>query len=221
MRPHVPFVACFALSTALLTGCAHSTKPVAYHDIESSGYLRPNAEAKGPHALYTYASDVDWNAYQSFMMDPVVVYRGADAQFGKVTEAEKGELALYMDGQFVSRLKERYELVSLPRTDTLRVRVTLTGAQRTTRFLSTFTKMDMGGGPINAVKSMTGGEGMFMGSVSYAVEVFDASSGKLLKAYVDKQYPNAMNFKASFGPLTASKTGIDKGAESFVGSLGR
>ncbi|MGA7436570.1 MAG: DUF3313 domain-containing protein [Luteibacter sp.] len=221
MRLHVPLTASLALSAALLTGCSHPTKPVAYQDIESSAYLRPNEAAKGPHSLYTYDSNVDWHAYHSFMMDPVAVYRGADAQFVKVSEAEKGELAIYTDNQFVDRLKQHFEMVSLPRPDTLRIRVTLTGAQRTTAFLSTFTKMDMGGMPINSVKSMTGGEGLFMGSVSYAVEVFDASNGKLLRAYVDKQYPNAMNFKASFGPLTASKRGIDKGADSFVSSLGR
>lgn len=203
----------------LLSGCAAKTRPIVYEGISSAGQLQPNSASHRGHEPFAYQSDIDWRAYHSFMMDPVVLYRGNDAQFGKLTEADKGDLAIYMDQQFRARMQQRYSLVQMPARDTLRVRVTLTGAARSTKFLSTFTKMDIGGGPINAVKSMTGGEGMFMGSVSYAVEVFDATSGRLLKAYVDKQYPNAMNFKASFGPLTAAKTGIDKSAEAFVDGI--
>jgi len=51
------------------------------------------------------------------------------------------------------------------------------------------------------------------GSVSYAVEIYDAGTNRLLGAYVSKQYPNAMNVKASIGGLGAAKAGIRKGAE--------
>lgn len=215
-----PLVVCL-VGTVLLAGCATKPRPVIYRGISSANQLQPNAAAQRGHEPFVYEGDADWRAYRSFMMDPVVLYRGDDAQFGKLSEADKGDLAIYMDQQFRARMQEHYSLVQLPARNTLRVRVTLTGAARSTKFLSTFTKMDIGGGPINAVKSMTGGEGMFMGSVTYAVEVFDATSGKLLKAYVDKQYPNAMNVKASFGPLTAARTGIDKAAQAFVEGLPR
>lgn len=220
VSPRTVFAACL-VGAVSLTGCATHTRPVVYRGIESADRLQPNAAAHRGHEPFAYEGSVDWRSYHTFMMDPVVLYRGGDAQFVKLTEAEKGDLAIYMDQQFRTQMQQRYSLVQMPARDTLRLRVTLTGASRSTRFLSTFTKMDLGGGPVNAVKSMTGGEGMFMGSISYAVEVFDATSGELLKAYVDKQYPNAMNFRASFGPLTAAKTGIDKSAQAFVESLDR
>jgi Protein of unknown function (DUF3313) len=55
--------------------------------------------------------------------------------------------------------------------------------------------------------------------VTYSVEVFDGTSGRLLKAYVSKQYPNAMNLPAAFGSLGAAKTGLDKGADALVEQL--
>jgi hypothetical protein len=58
-----------------------------------------------------------------------------------------------------------------------------------------------------------------MGSVSYSVEIYDAASNLLLKAFVTKQYPNAMNIVATFGSLHAAKTGIEKGADALVASL--
>ena len=46
------------------------------------------------------------------------------------------------------------------------------------------------------------------GSVSYAVEIYDAATNRLLNAYEAKQYPTAMNVNASFGASGASKVGI-------------
>jgi hypothetical protein len=57
------------------------------------------------------------------------------------------------------------------------------------------------------------------GSVIYTVEIFNAPSGRLLRAFVTKQYPDAMNIKASLGPLRASMTGIRKGAEELAEQL--
>ncbi|HKX41855.1 MAG TPA: DUF3313 family protein, partial [Burkholderiaceae bacterium] len=59
----------------------------------------------------------------------------------------------------------------------------------------------------------------FTGSVTYAVEVFDATSNALLEAYITKQYPSPMNIGASLGTLDASMTGIRKGAEELVAQL--
>jgi hypothetical protein len=41
----------------------------------------------------------------------------------------------------------------------------------------------------------------------------------LLAAYVSKQYPNAWNLGAGIGSMSASKTGIDKGADELVAYL--
>jgi hypothetical protein len=199
----------------VLSACA-SQPPVRFENIQSASYMRPNENAKSGHDPYTYSTDVDWRSYTNFIMDPVAVYTGTDAQFVKVTDQEKDELAKYMQQSFREKLAQRFVPVSTPRAHTVRIKVTLTGAKPTKQVLGTFTKFDIGGAPYNAVQAARGRQGLFTGSVSYAVEIFDASSNKLLKAYVDTQYPNAMNVKATFGALHAAKTGIDKAADKVV-----
>jgi hypothetical protein len=205
--------------TAALAGCA-SPQPRPYQGIESSSYLTPNEQSNRGHDPYIYNTNVDWKRYNSFIMDPVTVYSGADNQFDKkIAEQDKEELASYMQQQFESKLSQRFQETSSPGDGTLHIHVTLTGAKGTTKFFSTWTHVDIGGLPINTVQAIRGKEGLMTGSVSYAVEIYDASTHHLLKAYVDKQYPNAMNLKATFGKLTAAKRGVDKGADSLIAGL--
>ncbi|MBV8651186.1 MAG: DUF3313 domain-containing protein [Alphaproteobacteria bacterium] len=124
-----------------------------------------------------------------------------------------------MQAEFAEKLKTRFQLVSEPTPDTLRVRLTLTGASTNTAVLSTFTKVDLAGGLYNGVQAVRGREGALSGSVIYAVEIYDAPTNRLLGAFVTKQYPGAMNILASMGSLAASKTGIEKGAEALVAQL--
>jgi hypothetical protein len=220
MRIHMK-ASCFVLlgAASVLAGCA-TTRPVAYQGLESSAKLQPNDQGKHGHEPFVYNTPaVDWHRYTSFILDPVTIYQGPDQQFEKISDDDKSDLANYMQAQFEQKLRQRYSEASVPDTSTLRIKLTLTGAKRSTTFISSFAKVDMGGGPYNAVQAMRGREGAFTGSVSYAVEIYDASTNQLLKAYVDKQYPNAMNMKATFGALSASKTGIQKGADSLLDNL--
>jgi hypothetical protein len=209
----------FIVSSAVaLSGCA-STKPRAYADLASASQLRPNSQDRSGRIPYNYSTQVDWRHYTDVMVEPVVIYRGPDGQFEKVSEADKDTLATYMQEQFAAKLAERFRITKTATPSTLRIQLTLTGAKRSTQVVSTFTHFDLAGTPFNVVQSVRGKEGLMMGSVSFAVEIYDAPSGRLLSAYVEKQYPNAMNVKSTFGGLSAPKTGIRKGAESLVAHL--
>jgi hypothetical protein len=200
-------------------GCA-STRPVPYSGIESSRYMRPNDDSRGDRVPYTYqAPNVDWKRYSRVMLDPVGIYNGPDSQFEKVTDDDKRMLADYMSEQFRGELARRYWFSPGPGPETLRVRLTLTGAKSSKKVIGTVMKVDLAGGPYNAVQAARGREGAFIGSVSYSVEIFDTHTNELLAAYVEKQYPNAMNFKASLGSLDAAKAGIRKGAEELTKKL--
>lgn len=202
----------------LLTGCA-STRPTPYAGLASSPQLRPNPEDPSGRVPYQYASNVKWREYSSVVLEPVEIYSGADGQFEDISAQEKEALAQYMDAHFQKALAGRFTLVNAPSPQALRVRVTLTGAKSNTRFLSTFLRFDIGGGPYNAVQAARGEEGLLTGSVSYAVEIFDASNNRLLNAYVAKQFPNAWNIGATLGRMDASKVGIDKAAEDLLARL--
>ncbi|OWJ63532.1 DUF3313 domain-containing protein [Inquilinus limosus] len=201
-----------------LAGCGNAA-PVAYSGIASSAQLAPNPQDDTGHIPFRYATPVDWRSYNRIIVDPIVVYRGADNQFGDMSEADKAELAHAMQMAFVEKLKTRFALAADPAPGTLRLRLTLTGAATSTPVLSTFTRIDIGGGLYNGVQAVRGGEGLFTGSVIYAAEIYDAPTNRLLNAFVAKQYPGSMNIGATFGSLDAAKTGLEKGADALVAQL--
>ncbi|MCK9914037.1 DUF3313 domain-containing protein [Microbacteriaceae bacterium K1510] len=165
---------------------------------------------------YRYATQVDWPAYNKVLFEPVAIYRGADHQFGDMTDQEKASLAAYMQTRFINKLRNRFTLVNTRGPNTLRVRVTLTGAVANTPVLGTFTRVDVAGAVYNGVQSLRDGEGSMTGSVIYAVEIFDASTSRLLTAFVTKQYPKPYNIEASVGRLAAAEAGIDRGADALI-----
>ena len=207
-----------AVVCATVVGCSN-VQPVAYSGIASSSFLKLDPEDKSGRAPYRFATQVDWQQYRNAIIDPVVVYRAADNQFGDMSDSDKKALAGYMQSKFEEKLRTRFELANAPDPSMLRVKLTLTGASTTTPFLGPFSRFDLSGGIYNVVQTARGKEDAFTGSVMYAVEIYDASNDKLLSAYVTKQYLNPYNLGASFGALNASKTSIEKGADALVAQL--
>ena len=200
---------------SLAAGCA-SVAPVPYADVASSSYMAPDPSDTTGRVPYRYDAQVDWRSYNKAILDPVVIYRGRDQQFGDMSDSDKAELAAHMQTSFMTRLATRFSMVNSRGPNTLRVRLTLTGAVANTPVLGTLSRFDMAGAVYNGVQAARGGEGTMTGSVIYAVEIFDAPSSRLLGAYVTKQYPDAYDIKSSVGSLAASFAGIDKGAESLL-----
>lgn len=203
---------------AALSGCA-SVTPIPYSEVASSSYLAPNPSDSSGRIPFRYATSVDWRAYNKVILDPVVIYRGPDQQFGELSGTDKTTLANYMRTRFTKELGGRFTLTSQRGPNTLRVRLTLTGAVENTPVLGTLSRFDVAGLVYNGVQTARDGEGSLTGSIVYAVEIFDAATSRLLSAFVTKQYPNPYDVKASVGRLTAAEAGIDKGAEALLAQL--
>nr|WP_184255805.1 DUF3313 domain-containing protein [Rhodopseudomonas rhenobacensis] len=195
-----------------------SIGPVPYSAMASSSYLAPNPSDSSGHIPYLYSTPVDWRSYNKAIIEPVVIYRGPDQQFADMSEEDKISLASYMQTRFVEKLGRRFTLVNQRGSNTVRVRLTLTGAVTNTPVLGTLSRFDVAGGVYNGAQAARDEEGSMTGSV-YAVEVFDAATSRLLSAFVSKQYPNPLNIKASVGALPAAEAGLDKGAETLVAQL--
>ncbi|MBS1167929.1 MAG: putative lipoprotein [Proteobacteria bacterium] len=207
-----------ALLFIILPACAGIT-PAAYSGLQSSSYLTPNSADGDGRTPYRYASPVDWRSYNSVILQPVIIYGGADQQFDGVSDEDKQILASSMRDKFTAALSRRFAFVGEPTPNTLRIRLTLTGASTTTPVLGTLSRFDLAGGVYNGVQAVRGGEGAMTGAVIFAVEIYDASTSTLLAAYIEKQYPNAYNISASLGALAAAQVGIEKGAERLVDRL--
>ena len=208
----------FMAAVALLAGCA-SNDPVRYAGLDSSSHLTPNTGDEYDRIPFRYGPGVDWKKYDSIIIDPVTIYQGPDNQFGDMPQSDRQKLATDMQEKFSAALRPRFREETTASPTTLRLKLTLTGADTTTQFVGTVTKFDLAGGPYNIVQAIRGGQGMLSGYVNYAVEIYDAATNKLLHAYVAKQYPNAMNISATFGSLSAAEVGIEKGAEELAETL--
>lgn len=212
---------CTLLSLLALAACA-SPDPVAYRDLASSSFLRPNPEDDSGREPYSYASAVNWRDYSFAIMAPVDIYKGTDNQFGDMSPRDRADLAEYLYTRFSEKLATRFRMTNeamvtaSPGVHALRIKVTLTGAATNTPVLSTFTRFDIGGGLYNGVQAVRGREGMLTGSALYAVEIYDAREGRLLKAFISKQYPGVYDLGAGIGALSAAKAGIDRGAEALL-----
>lgn len=210
--------------TATLALCASlaactTLQPVPYTGVASSSKLRMNQRDTTGRMPYEYKADINWAKYSAAIVDPVIVYNGSDHHFEKISGEDKENLARYMQVEFADKLSKRFRSAVLPGGDTLRIKLTLTGAKANTNVLNTVMHFDLLGGPYNAVQAVRDKEGMMSGSVSFAVEIYDSSTNALLGAYVAKQYPNAWNLPAGMGSMAAAEVGIQKGAEQLVAYL--
>lgn len=218
INQHRGFRTTLILLSLALAGCA-GTQLSRYAGLASAEQLQANSGDDAYRQPWRTARQVDWSKYTEVTIDPVIVYQGADNQFGDMDTADRQELASYLQQRVQQALKGRFSFTQQPSPRAIRIRLTLTGAETTTPVLGTFTKFDLAGGPYNIVQAVRGREGLMNGSASYAVEIYQADNQQLLAAYVTKQYPNAMNVGASFGSLSAAKTGIDKGADQLLAML--
>ncbi|NTJ62364.1 DUF3313 domain-containing protein [Agrobacterium rhizogenes] len=216
----LPISVLLIATSVIVVGCT-TADPTVYSGLTSAPQLQPNTEDSSGRVPYRYKSNVDWRQYDKMIVDPVTVYRGPDNQFVKIADQDKTVLASYMQTQFTNKLRMRFALVNNPGPGTLRLHLTLTGAKDTTPVLGPFSHLDVGGNVINAAQAIRGKEGTLAGSVSYAVEIYDAQSNRLLSAYVAKQYPNAMNAGATLSALKGSKIGIDKAADALAEQLAK
>jgi len=215
---NVPYRTATLALCAALAACS-TLQPVPYAGVASSSKLRVNQRDTTGRMPYEYKVNINWAKYTAVIVDPVVIYNGNDDQFEKISEEDKENLAKYMQAEFTGQLSKRFRNSVVPGNETLRIKLTLTGAKKNTNVLNTVMHFDLLGGPYNAVQAVRGREGMMAGSVSFAVEIYDSSTNSLLGAYVAKQYPNAWNLPAGMGSMAAAEVGVQKGAEQLVAYL--
>src|SRR5258708_1300210 len=81
-------------SLALVVGLAacSTTQPLPYSGIASSSKMQLNQRDATGRVPYEYKTETNWGKYSAFIVDPVVVYRGSDSQFEKISEEDKSSL---------------------------------------------------------------------------------------------------------------------------------
>jgi len=213
------FRSALMLALTVLAGCK-TVQPVIFKDLDSAPLLTPDTRDPSGHVPFAYqAPAIDLATYHGVIFEPVSIYSGSDHQFGKLSIDDRKVLAAYTQKQFAAVLSQRYVMTSLPGPNTLKVLVTLTGAEKTVPVLGTLKQITPVGAAVGLVRSARDKQAHSIGSVTYAVEIYDSSSGRILRALIVTEYPAAENLSASIGALTAAEVGIQKGSQSLLDEM--
>lgn len=199
----------------LVSACSSPEHPTAAAAVASQP-MTPGAE---PDTMRYVNPNVDLRRYTAFIVDPVAIYNGADAQFGDVSDAEKQSLADYMHSEFVKELSKHHRVVSSAGPNVLRIHLTLAGVETTRPALATVTHLVPAGLAMNLLKGGTGGQGTFMGSVTIAGNFYDSTSNDLVASVLTRQSPNAMALGGVTSKLGAAREGINEAAEKFASAI--
>jgi len=164
---------------------------------------------------------VDLKKYNAFIIDPVDIYTGPDAQFGDVSPDDQKAIADFTNKEFVRVLGKGYKIVHAPGPHVMRIHLTLAGIEKTTPALATVTHVLPAGIVMNSVKSASGQGGSFMGSVVLAGDFYDSTTNQLVASMVTRQGPNAMDLTTVVSELDAAKAGVTQSAENLLAAVNK
>jgi hypothetical protein len=144
--------------------------------------------------------------YRTVIVEPATVYQGPDAQFEDIDKADRSKFAAIITDELRSELAKTFPAPAKPQADTLRLRLTLLGAQKTEGGIATATRVTPFGFATSAVKSALGKKGTLTGSVLFAVELYDARTNELLLAAVRRRTPDPLDVPATLSTTDTVKS---------------
>jgi Protein of unknown function (DUF3313) len=208
----IAFPATVLLIAAPAIAQTYDRPPVSLPGANMMSQDRPGSES------WTYAAPASAFAkYRTVIIDPTTVYDGPDAQFEGIDYADRAKYAGIITQELRSEVAKSFPVPPRPQADTLRVKVTILGAQKTRGGIATATRVTPLGFATSAVKSALGKKGTLTGSLLYAVEVKDARTNELLIAAVRRRTPDPLDV-----PATLSTTDTVKSvARDFANSARR
>ena len=174
--------------------------PVSLRSSQRMTQDRPGSES------WTYAQPTSrFTRYRTVIVEPTAVYQGPDAQFEGIDAGARATYAGIITEELRSELAKTFPSPATAQADTLRLKVTILGASKTTGGIATATRVTPFGFATSALKSALGKTGSLTGSVLYAVEVYDAKSNELLLAAVRRRTPDPLDVPATLSTTDTVK----------------
>jgi hypothetical protein len=189
-----------AIGAALLLAASPAVAQTEDHapvGLKSSSKM---AQDKAGSESWTYAQSRDvFGKYRTLIVDNTAVYNGPDAQFDGIEASDRSKFAVIVTDELRSELAKSFPSPASAQADTLRLKVTLLGAEKTKGGVATATRVTPMGFGLSALKSAMGKGGSFTGSVLFAVELYDARTNELLLAAVRRRHPDPLDVPATLG----------------------
>ena len=196
----------FALPAVLLVSAAPVLAQTKDHAPTSLQSARKMAQDQPGTESWTYAQPRSRFAnYRTVIVEPTAVYQGPDAQFDGIEPADRLKYAGMITDELRSELAKSFPTPPKAQADSLRLRVTIIGANKTKGGIATATRVTPLGFATSALKSAMGKTGTFTGSLLYAVELYDARSNELLLAAVRRRTPDPLDVPATLSTTDTVK----------------
>jgi hypothetical protein len=204
----------------LLIGCASQT-PKTRAGLSDELPLSPG-QYPGTLVYRSPTAQVGTGKYKSLLVEDAGIYRAADADFGKVDEADKERLAQKLTAEFKKSLEAHgYQLAGQAGEGVVRLHLTLAGVKESKPVAATVLRLTPLGLGINAAKTAAGQASTLVGSVTVSGELIDTASSEPLAGFVATESPIALDVTSGLGGLRAAELGIERGAEEFATALDR
>lgn len=202
-----PLVSSFAVIAALICVAGPATAQTRDHPPTSLQSSSKMTQDSPESESWTYAQPRSvFEKYRTVIVEPTQVYDGPDAQFNGIDPADRPRFAAIITQELQQELAKTFPAPAQPQADTLRLRVTMLGAQKTRGGFATATRVTPLGFATSAVKSAMGKKGTFTGSILFAVELFDARTNELLLAAVRRRTPDPLDVPATLSTTDTVKS---------------
>jgi len=172
-------------------------------------------EVLGRAAMVYRAPNLDAKKYTKFIIDPVQIYRGTDADWSGASEQDIQEIAAFIRSELVRSLGDRFPVVTAPGPDVARIKLTLAGLENNTAVLAPISRVLPFGLAVNVTNQARDKEGSFTGSVTLSGEIVDSRSNQSLVVFAQRRGPDAMDIAATMSDRDAQKAAITSFAEAF------
>lgn len=193
-------IATGVVGAALLLGACPAVAQTQDHAPVGLKSATKMQQDKAGSESWTYAQPREvFSKYRTLIVDNTAVYNGPDAQFDGIDAADRAKFASIVTDQLRSELAKSFPNPPSVQADTLRLKVTLLGAEKTKGGVATATRVTPMGFGLSALKSAMGKGGSFTGSVLFAVELYDARTNELLLAAVRRRHPDPLDVPATLG----------------------
>ncbi|WP_380874533.1 hypothetical protein ACFB49_48570 [Sphingomonas sp. DBB INV C78] len=170
--------------------------------VPGAAKMKPDAGKES----WTYRKDgLNLKSYDKIIIDPTAIYHGKDAQFEDVNAADQAKFAQLVTQSVQEEVAKKMEIARAAGPGTLRLKITLLGAEATKTGVATATRVLPFGMAMNAYKELKGKPGSYTGSLLFAVTLSDAKSGEVLVAAIRRKSPSAMDIPATLSTVDTVK----------------
>ena len=186
MKTALKMFAVVFIGLALITTTVFAAGP-KYSGFLEGYYAKLKPGPKDGVKLLWIKQGTDFTKYNKFMIDGVVFYFADNSKYKGIDPQVMKDLADTFNKAIVEAFQGKYEIVSEPGPDVLRIRMAITGFKQSRPALSAVSSIMPVGMAVSTVKKGATGSWTGSGATSAELMTLDSMTNDVLSAAVDER----------------------------------